>query len=57
MVITVGINEDSHELILKKQSEIREKTGVKMKIADIVSKAVKSGIDYVNIDKDEEKNE
>lgn len=46
-IITVGINENAHELVLIKQSELRVITGEKWKLADIVSYAVKAGIDKV----------
>ena len=48
MVITVGINEDAHKLVLQKQNDINMKTGIKMKIADIVSEAIKAGIDVID---------
>jgi hypothetical protein len=48
VVITVGINEDAHKLVLQKQSDINIKTGIRLKIADIVSEAVKAGIDAVD---------
>ena len=48
MVITVGINEDAHKLVLQKQSDMISKTGIRIKIADIVSEAVKAGIDVID---------
>ena len=47
MVITVGINEDAHKVVLQKQNDINIRTGKKRKIADIVSDAVKAGINSV----------
>jgi hypothetical protein len=48
VVITVGINEDAHKLVIQKQNEIGTKTGIRLKIADIVSEAIKAGIDAVD---------
>lgn len=47
MVITVGIDEDAHELVIQKQTEIYVRTKEKRKISKIVSDAIRHGIDQV----------
>ena len=48
MTKTVTIEDVTHELIIKRQKEIREANGVKIQIKDILGKLVKDHIDSFN---------
>lgn len=50
MTVTVAVNDDAYLLIVKKQAEMFEKTRRKMRISDIVAKAIKKGIDLIEIE-------
>lgn len=50
MTVTVAVDKDAYMLVIKKQTELFEKTGKKLRISDVVAKAIKKGIDMVEID-------
>lgn len=47
MPTTVTIKDEAYKVVLKKQSEIYEKTGEKRNIKDIVELSIIAGIDSV----------
>lgn len=47
MATTMAISDDIHSLIIKKQMEIFQEKGKKMKMSNILEEAVKKGIDFV----------
>lgn len=47
MRTTVEIKDDAYNVVIKKQSEIFDKTGKRMKINKIVEDAILNGIDLV----------
>lgn len=48
MTKTVIIEDETHELIIKRQKEIRDAKGIKIQIKDIIGKLVKDHIDSFN---------
>ena len=48
MTKTVTIEDAVHELIIKRQKEIREVKGIKIQIKDMIGKLVKDHIDSFN---------
>lgn len=47
MSTTVAISDDVHHMIVKRQMEIFQEKGNKMKISNILEEAVRRGIDFV----------
>lgn len=48
MTKTVVIENETHELIVKRQKEIRDAKGISIQIKDIIGKLVKEHIDNFN---------
>ena len=48
MTKTITIENDTHELIIKKQKEIIDTKGIKIQIKDIIGRLVKDHIDNFN---------
>jgi hypothetical protein len=47
LTITIGIDDDAHEAILTKQSEIYLKTKKRVRITDLATEAILAGIDLI----------
>jgi hypothetical protein len=49
MTVTVAVEDNAYMLVVKKQTELLEKTGKKLRISDVVARAIIKGIDMVEI--------
>lgn len=49
MTVTVAVDKGAYMLVVKKQTELFEKTGKKLRISDVVAKAIIKGIDMIEV--------